>query len=130
MKKKFTKKQLREFSYVLGIGFPLIIGFLMPYFSGHAFKSWTLIFGIVILVIGITYPSALKVPYKLWMLLGHSLGWVNSRLILGLVFLLVLQPIAFVMRFFRYDPLKRKKSNLTSYKEKKNNYKSDLTKIY
>ena len=64
------------------------------------------------------------------MFIGNTLGWFNSKLILGLVFFLVLQPIALIMKFFRYDPLKIRKSKLSSYKEKKKDSKSDLTKIY
>ena len=130
MKKTFTKTQLREFSYVVGVGFPLIVGYLIPYFSGHTFRTWTLLFGLTILCVGLLYPSILKYPYKAWMFIGNTLGWFNSKLILGLVFFLVLQPIALIMKFFRYDPLKRKKSKLSSYKEQKKDYKSDLTKIY
>ena len=130
MKQTFEKKQLREFSYVLGLGFPLIIGFLIPYVSGHIFKTWTLIFGIIILAIGIIYPKLLNYPYKAWMFLGRILGWLNSKLILGLVFLLILQPIALIMKFFAYDPLKMKKNGSYSYKETKKEYKTDLTKIY
>jgi len=51
------------------------------------------------------------------MRLGHALGWVNSHLILGAVFLLVLQPIAAVMRLTGYDPLRKKRSGLASYRE-------------
>ena len=42
--------------------------------------------------------------------LGKALGWINSRIILGLVFIIVLQPIAFIMKSFGYDPLKLKKA--------------------
>ena len=59
-------------------------------------------------------PSILSYPYKLWMRLGYILGWVNSRIILGLVFLIVLQPIALIMRFLGHDPLKIKKTGQKS----------------
>ena len=69
-------------------------------------------------------PRLLLYPYKLWMAIGHILGWVNSRLILGLVFILVLQPIAIVMKLFGYDPLKiRKEIHQTSYREDRNKSK-------
>jgi hypothetical protein len=41
------------------------------------------------------------------MALGHALGWVNGRIVLGLVYWLVLQPIALVMRLCGHDPLRR-----------------------
>ena len=43
MKLKTSKKELREFGFVFGIGLPLIFGFLIPYLTGHI-RFWTLSF--------------------------------------------------------------------------------------
>ena len=64
------------------------------------------------------------------MKLGHVLGWVNSRIVLGLVFLFVLQPIAFIMKLFGYDPLRKKKGKENTYREIRSNHKIDLRKIF
>ena len=69
-------------------------------------------------------------PYKTWIKIGNILGWLNSRIILGLVFLIVLQPIALIMRIFGHDPLRMKKSNQKSYRELKTNQKINLKKIF
>ena len=129
-KSSISKKQLREFGFLIGIGFPIFIGWLIPAISGHLFKTWSLWVGIPSLLLGIIKPSLLFYPYKGWMILGLILGWINSRIILGLIFLLVLQPIALVMKIFGYDPLKKNKSNDISYKESKENHKVDLTRIF
>ena len=125
-----SKKQLREFGFLIGITFPLFIGWLIPFLYGHGFRSWTLWISIPFLILGLVSPYKLNVFYTFWMQLGHLLGWVNSRIILGLVFLLVLQPIAFVMRVFGYDPLRKKKVKLHSYREEKKSLKVDLTRIF
>ena len=130
MTNRISKKQLRDFGYLIGFGLPLIIGWLIPSITGHAFRAWTLWISIPTLVIGIISPRFLKKPYQAWMQLGHLLGYVNSRIILGIVFVAVLQPIAFVMRAFGYDPLRSKKSNLLSFKENKKGSKVDLTRIF
>ena len=129
-KSSISKKQLREFGFLIGIGFPIFIGWLIPAISGHLFKTWSLWVGIPSLLLGIIKPSLLFYPYKSWMILGLILGWINSRIILGLIFLLVLQPIAFVMKMFGYDPLRKNKSNEVTYKEYKKNHKVDLTRIF
>ena len=64
------------------------------------------------------------------MQLGHLLGYVNSRIIFGLVFIVVLLPIAFVMRAFGYDPLRTRKLKILSFKENKKGSKVDLTRIF
>ncbi len=126
-----TKKQLREFGFVLGFGFPLIIGFIIPAIGSNPFKNWTLFVGIPFLIISLIKTSLLFYPYKYWMALGQILGWVNSRIILGSIFIIVLQPIALIMRIFGYDPLKkRKKIYQKTYRENKKDYKIDLTRIF
>ena len=130
MKVSIAKEQLREFAFLIGFGFPILIGWIIPAVGGHAFRGWTLWIGIPSLILGILKPRLLFYPYKGWMLLGLALGWINSRIILGLVFLLVLQPIALIMKFVGYDPLKTKKSNESSYRENKTNHKINLTRIF
>ena len=130
MTNRISKQQLRDFGYLIGLGLPLIIGWLIPSITGHAFRAWTLWISIPTLVIGIISPRFLKKPYQAWMQLGHLLGYINSRIILGIVFVAVLQPIAFVMRAFGYDPLRSRKFNLLSFKESKKGSKVDLTRIF
>ena len=125
-----AKKQLREFGLLIGFGFPIFIGWIIPAFVGHTFRIWTLWIAFPFLIIGILQPGLLFYPYKWWMALGLVLGWINSRIILGLVFFLVLQPIALIMKFKGYDPLKTKKRNKMSYRENKSNYKVNLTKPF
>ena len=124
------KKQLREFGLLIGFGFPILIGWLIPVLVGHTFRIWTLWIATPALTIGLLKPVLLFYPYKAWMALGLALGWVNSRIILGFVFFLVLQPIALIMKFIGYDPLKTKKRNQMSYRENKSNYRVNLTKPF
>jgi len=129
-KKEITKKTLRDFSLVFGIGLPLIIGFLLPMVMGHVLRFWTIFVGIIFIILGILRPYLLFYPYKFWMFFGDCLGWVNSRIILGLVFVIVLQPIALIMKLFGYDPLKTRKSSSKSFREEKKENKIDMTKIF
>ena len=130
MTKNISKKQLRNFGYLIGLGLPLIIGWLIPLITGHVFRGWTLWISIPTLIVAIISPRILQKPYQAWMHLGHLLGYVNSRIILGIVFIAVLQPIAFLMRVFGYDPLRVKRSTLLSYKEDKKGAKIDLKRIF
>ena len=129
-KNSMSQRELREFGFLIGFGLPIIIGWLIPAISGHNFKIWSLWIGIPSLVIGVIKPSLLFYPYKGWMILGLALGWINSRIILGLIFLLVLQPIALIMKLLGYDPLRKKRNNEISYREIKENEKVDLTRIF
>jgi len=57
------------------------------------------------LTIGLTIPPLLHFLYKIWMALRHALGWLNSKIILGLFFMIILLPFAVVMHIIGYDPL-------------------------
>ena len=130
MKEIISKKQLREFGLLIGFGFPILIGWLLPSLFGHQFKAWTLWIGVPGLLIGFTSPRLLHYPYKGWMLLGHVLGLINSHIILGLVFIFVLQPIAYIMRLTGYDPLRTKLKGEKSYREVRKDHNIDLNRIF
>ncbi len=130
MKNTFTQQQLRQFGLLIGIGFPIIIGWILPSLGGHVFRMWTLSLGIPFLILAMIQPFLLINPYKWWMALGHALGWINSHIILGLVFLVVLQPIAFFMRLSGYNPLRKNLIDQNSYRENKKNHPIDLTRIF
>ncbi|MBN4080615.1 hypothetical protein JYT31_03020, partial [Beggiatoa alba] len=67
--------------------------------------------------LALIYPLSLKPFYRLWMLFGAGMGWLNTRLILGLVFYFVFVPFGLVMKLLAKDPLSRKlDSQLTSYR--------------
>ena len=130
MKEIISKKQLREFGLLIGFGFPILIGWLLPSLFGHQFRTWTLWIGVPGLLIGFTAPRLLHYPYKGWMLLGHVLGLINSHIILGLVFIFVLQPIAYIMRLTGYDPLRTKRKREKTYREVRKDHNIDLNRIF
>jgi hypothetical protein len=125
-----SRRQLREFGLLLGVVFPLLLGWLLPALHGHPFRTWTLWIGIPALGLGIAWPKALAWPYRGWMALGHLLGWINSHLILGMVYILVLQPIAALMRAMGHDPLRRRRNTSESYREQPSHQKVNMRKIF
>ena len=130
MKGSISKKQLREFGCLIGFGFPILIGWIFPFFTGHGFRAWTLCVGVPSLILGIIFPKILYFPYKGWMAIGHVLGLVNSYIILGLVFIFVLQPIAYIMGLFGYDPLRKRRKGEKTYRENRQGHETDLTRIF
>ena len=130
MKTQISERKLREFGMLIGLGFPFLLGWLLPLIGGHQFRAWTLFIGLPGLILGFTSPRLLTYPYKGWMALGHALGWINSKIILGFVFIFVLQPISFVMRISGYDPLRSKLKAGNTYRENRQKHQIDLTRIF
>ena len=125
-----SRKTLREFGLLLGIVCPVVLGWLLPSLKGHALPLWPFVIGVPALVLGLVAPLALVWPYRVWMALGHALGWVNGHLILGAVFLLVLQPIAFLMRLSGHDPLQRRPHEGASYRQARSQRSINLTRTF
>ena len=130
MNNTLSKRQLKEFGLLVGLGFPIVIGWIIPLLGGHSFRTWTLWVGCPLLILGLLAPNTLFYPYKVWMKIGLALGWINSRIILGIIFLFVLEPISLFMKLMGYDPLRLKKGNRETYRENKKDHKIDLKKIF
>ena len=101
------KKQVRTFGWGL-TGFFLVIGALKLVFSGEYVLHWQLIAALTTAVLNIVFPQAIFPVYKLALFLAKGLGWVNTRLLLGIIYFLVFTPIAIVFRIMGKDLLDRK----------------------
>ena len=106
MKKKIDENILKEFGILIGIVFPLFIGWFLPFIYGHGFRKWTLIIGLISFFIGILKPSLLIYPINSDKI-REFFRVINSHVILGIVFFVVLLPISLIMRLFGYDPLNK-----------------------
>ena len=130
MNNKNSKKIYRRFGILIGITFPLIIGFIIPYIFGHNFRNWTLFIGLPLLLLALFKPELLKNIYRFWFWIGNLLGLINSRILLGCIFFLILMPISLIMKSLGYDPLKRKKINKGTYLVKRKDDNINLEKIF
>lgn len=130
MKKIISSKDLRQFGITIGLGLPIIFGFIIPKITGHDYREWTIWIGIFFLSLSLLKPKLLNSFYKFWMALGNFLGRVNSILILTFVFIFVLQPISIIMKIFGYDPLRLKETKTKTYRIDKKKYNIDLTRIF
>src|SRR2546422_1934213 len=77
-------KQLRSFGLVVGGAF-WFIG-VSPLLHRHDIRGWAIALGVAFVIPALALPMALRYPYRLWMLGGYGLGWINTRVILMLLF--------------------------------------------
>jgi hypothetical protein len=83
-------------------------------------------------LVSIFIPIAAKGIEWVWLKLAHVLGWINSKILLSLIFFLFLLPIAILSRLFTKDPLKLKGRDIKSlFTERNHSYaKEDLENIW
>tara|TARA_B110000971_G_C19563931_1_gene299976 strand:- start:58 stop:447 length:390 start_codon:yes stop_codon:yes gene_type:complete len=103
----------RSFGIVFFIFF-LIIS-IFPLFNDGNLRVWSIILSIIFLILGLLNSSVLSPLNKMWFKFGILLGNFMSPIILGIIFFVVVTPIAFIMRLFGKDVLNLKKNNKKSY---------------
>ena len=62
----------------------------------------------VILLIAFAAPRILDAPNRVWMKFARALGWINSRLLLSLLFFVVITPYGLLQRLVGRDRLGRR----------------------
>jgi hypothetical protein len=67
-------------------------------------------------VIFFLFPRIAFQIHRAWMGLGTGMGWIMSRLILGLLWFVIVTPIAAVYRMFGHDPLQLKNKSNSLFK--------------
>ena len=113
-----SKHELRKFGIITGVIFAVLFGLLFPWFLDRSSPYWPWIVAIVLIVWALVQPVSLNPVYKSWMKIGLVLGWINTRIILSIMFYAIFLPIGLVMRIFGVDLLKRKLEDTNTYRVK------------
>jgi hypothetical protein len=99
-------KPLRSFGLLVGGIFALIS--VWPAIGrGQPPRLWSLILGGMLIVLACVRPQGLAQVYRLWMTMGEILGWINTRILLGLIFYGIFTPLGLLMRLRGKDPMRR-----------------------
>lgn len=98
-------QELRKFGLILSGVFIGAFGLIFPLLLSKPMPNWPWIVGTVILLPTMTKPAWLKAIYIPWMKIGHILGWINTRIILGLIFFVLITPTGLIRRLLGKDSL-------------------------
>src|ERR1051326_6586841 len=105
-KLKTDERDLRKFGLMVGGAFVLLgLLFFLRHKSSYPFFIGA---GAILIVLGATWPRALKFIYIGWMALAFTLGFIMSNVILTLFFFLLVTPIGLLSRLFGKDFLARR----------------------
>ena len=131
MPSEITNKQLRSFGFTVG-GIFALIGLWPLIVRSEDPRWWAVAVAAFLLVPAVVFPKGLVWVHKGWMALGHVLGWINTRIILGFIFYFIVTPIGIVRRLLGKDPMGRRlRPDLDSYRVPRNpRPASHLTKQY
>lgn len=107
-------RQLRRFGLLVGGIFATIAGWPLL-LRGQAPHGWAAVIAAALMILGLTVPGALRPVLRLWLRVGHLLGWFNTRILLTLVYFVVMTPTGLAMRLIGRDPLDRRLRDRSSY---------------
>ncbi|MBR8834196.1 MAG: sxtJ [Stigonema ocellatum SAG 48.90 = DSM 106950] len=106
--KQLDQKGLREFGLLGGAIAAGLFGFLLPLLRHHSFPVLPWLIAMVLWIWAIAAPATLNIVYQIWMRIGLVLGWINTRVILSVIFFGFFTPIGMIKRLSGEDAMKRK----------------------
>ena len=116
VKQQATTKDLRQFGSLVG-GVFTVIGLWPVVFRSESPRWWAMAIGSLLIVLGAIAPQSLKQIHHGWMKIGHVLGLINTRIILGIIYYLLVTPMGIVMQLMGKDPMHRAvRENVDTYR--------------
>ncbi len=104
-----SRQELHKFGLIFGGLVIILFGLLIPYLAGSLWqKPWPWYLGTAVILLALIWSASLKPLYLVWMKFGDIAGWINTRIILFLLFFFVIFPVGLLMKLFGSDPLHRK----------------------
>ena len=114
----------RSFGIVFFVVF-ILIGFY-PILKDGNLNIISILIGLIFLILGLLNSRFLTPLNKIWFKFGLLLGQIISPIVMGIIFFLIVTPIAFIMRILGKDVLRLKKKSDNSYWIKKTDLKSKM----
>ena len=116
MQSHTDNNKLRSFGLTVG-GVFAVISLWPVVFRNEDPRWWSAVVAACLLVPAAVFPKSLFWIHKGWMAVGHVLGWINTRIILGVVFYVIVTPIGMVRRWLGRDPMgQHLRPDLDSYR--------------
>lgn len=107
------KNSSKNFGILFFIIF-LIYG-LWPLLNQDAIRVWSLVIGLIFLILALLNSKILNPLSSLWIKFGELLGKIISPLVMAFIYFLIITPIAIIIRLSRKDLLKTKFNSSPSY---------------
>jgi hypothetical protein len=104
---ELDRKGLREFGLVTGAVVVALFGLFLPWMLGLDWPAWPWVIAAPLWLLALVRPSWLRWIYRAWMRFGLLASRVTTPLLLGIVFFLMISPMAMVRRLRDKDPMQR-----------------------
>ena len=103
-----TPSELRQFGLMFSTVFILLFGVLLPWVFDQTYPLWPWLSAGILAILAVLTPTTLRPFYRAWMRFGLIAGFINTRIIMFLLYYLVFVPIGARMTIIGRDALSRK----------------------
>lgn len=100
-----SASELRKFGFLFAIILLVLFDGVLPWLKHRALPLWPLYIAVPCMTAAAIRPLVLGPLYRGWMKFGALAGFVNTRIIMSIVFFVVLTPLAWIMRARGRDSL-------------------------
>ena len=121
--KPVTSTELRHFGMLFSLILVALFGVTLPWLFDARWPVWPWSVGGVMMTLALAWPRGLAPIYRIWMRFGLIAGFVNTRIIMFLLYYGVFAPVALLMRIAGRDALAR-----SAYNEKMSSYRVNSTR--
>ncbi len=104
-----ARKQLVTFGLTMAAAF-VVLALLRLWRRGADEIAMAVFIIAALFALSTLAPPILAPVYRSWMRFAEILGWINTRVLLTLIFYLVVTPLGLIMRIARRSPLDSGKS--------------------
>ena len=105
---ELDRSGLRQFGITTGVIVAGLFGVFFPWLLNLGFVLWPWVLCGILALMGLVAPMSLRPVYKVWMRFGLMMSRFTTPLIMGLVFFLVITPVALIFKILGKDPMRRK----------------------
>lgn len=114
-----TPKQLRQFAWAAPVGFALVGWMLRKLGLAEWWPFAGLGLGVVVLLVGLAQPLALRPLYAFAMLIAAPIGWIVSNVAVAILYYLMIVPLGLFFRLIGRDALDlRRKTRGSAWSER------------
>jgi hypothetical protein len=103
-----STRDLRRFGLVLAVAFPVVFWLALPWLFSRPRPWWPLAVAGVLLAFALVLPRALAPVERVWLRIGQALGWLNTRILLTVLFFVLVLPLGLLLRAIGKLPIARK----------------------
>ena len=104
---ELDRKGVREFGLTTGAVVVAIFGLFFPWLLELDWPVWPWVIAAPLWFLALIHPLSLRRIYRVWMRFGLLASRIMTPLVLGIVFFVMISPMAMIRRLMGKDPMQR-----------------------